>query len=100
VVKNKYIMDWEENRQKEMKDLLNKGVIPFYADIEKKQKSGDISEEDQQLLLESRPLLMGQAAGAIKDVKPAAQIIAEMINGAIACMRGTTAQITPVRSKL
>lgn len=55
----------------------------------------DISEEDQQLLLESR---MGQAAGHIKDIKvrsalprlpltlsgfvqPAAQIISEMVNG-------------------
>jgi len=101
VVKNKYIMDWEENRQKEMKELLNKGTIPFYADIEKKQKGGaEITEEDQQLLLESRPLLMGQAAGAIKDIKPAAQIIEEMINGAIASMRTTTALVTPVRSKL
>ena len=38
VVKNKYIMDWEENRQKEMKELLQKGTLPYTADVEARQK--------------------------------------------------------------
>jgi len=86
VVKNKYIMKWEDERNKGMKDLRAKGVLPYTADVEERQKrfasrvvhhltlalvhSGkEISEEDMQEMLESRPLLMGQAAGIIKDVK-------------------------------
>ena len=32
---NEYIQNWEENRQAEMKELIEKGVIPVESDFEK-----------------------------------------------------------------
>jgi len=101
VVKNDYIMSWENERTKEMKDLLTKGKLPYTADVEARQKrGGEVTEEDMKVMLESRPLLMGQAAGAIKDIKPAKEIIEEMVSGAISALRSSTALIAPLKSKL
>jgi hypothetical protein len=38
---------------------------------------------------------MGQCAGAIHDIKPAKQIVDEMVRGAIDALRGATALIQP-----
>jgi len=84
VVKNPYIMDWEENRQGEIKELTSKGVVPVPHEMEAKEKKGDV---DFNLRLNALPLLMGQCAGAIKDIKPAAQIMQEMVTDAIAIIR-------------
>jgi hypothetical protein len=47
-------------------------------------------------MMNARPLLMGQVAALVKDVKPAAEIMNEMINDAIAIIRrlnGTIAKL-------
>lgn len=41
------------------------------------------------------PLLMGQCAGSIDEVLPAAQIVEEMMQGAIDTLRGGTSLIAP-----
>ena len=46
--------------------------------------------------LEYRYWLMGQAAGAVKDVQPAADIMNEMIDGAIAIMRNNVGIISKI----
>ena len=38
VLKNEYVLDWEFNRQKEMKELLEKGILPYKADVDKYQQ--------------------------------------------------------------
>jgi NAD(P)H-dependent flavin oxidoreductase YrpB (nitropropane dioxygenase family) len=77
-----YAKDWEENRQHEIKELTSKGILPVAHDAAMREKNGeDVNPMDY------RPWLMGQAAGAINDVKPAADIINEMIDGAITIMR-------------
>jgi NAD(P)H-dependent flavin oxidoreductase YrpB (nitropropane dioxygenase family) len=101
VLKNDYIMSWENKRLDEMKDLLTRGVLPYTADVEARQRQGgEITAEDMKLMMESRPLLMGQAAGAIRDVKPAVQIVNEMVNGAIDALRTSQALIQPIRARL
>jgi NAD(P)H-dependent flavin oxidoreductase YrpB (nitropropane dioxygenase family) len=101
VIKNEYINNWEAERQKEMKDLQAKGIIPYTKDVEERQaKGGEITPEEVKMMMENRPLLMGQCAGAIKDIKPAAQIINEMITDAISSLRASTALITPIRSRM
>jgi len=81
VLKNPYILDWENNRLKEIQELTARGIIPTNHDADQKAKAGEEVTPEQ--MLAARPLLMGQAAGAIEDVKPAAQIIQEMVSTAV-----------------
>jgi NAD(P)H-dependent flavin oxidoreductase YrpB (nitropropane dioxygenase family) len=100
VRKNPYIMNWETDRHEEMQSLLNKGVIPVQHDletVEKLEEEGKSSAEVNTSLagrlagLElddvERPYLMGEVAAAIRDVKPAKEIIDEMIKEAIQQLR-------------
>jgi hypothetical protein len=61
---------------------------------------GEITAEDMKQMTEARPLLMGQCAAAVKEIKPAQAIINEMMRDAIAALRAGTAGITPIKSKL
>jgi len=86
VWKSPYITDWEENRRAEIKELTEKGVIPIQHEIErfeKKVKAGEVSMPTPTEMMERRPWLMGQCAGAITDIKPAKQIVDDMVKDAI-----------------
>jgi NAD(P)H-dependent flavin oxidoreductase YrpB (nitropropane dioxygenase family) len=43
---------------------------------------------------------MGQCAGAIKDIKPAAEIVQDMMTEAIAALRNASSLIGPLKAKL
>ena len=94
---NPYIKEWETTRKAEQERLLASGIVPVQDDIEKAQ-SGELKNVDPQRVAEGRPLLMGQVAGAIDDIKPAKEIIDEMVNGAVEVMRNNVALI--IKSKL
>lgn len=98
VLKNEYIEDWENNRSQEIKELTSKGIIPVKHDYESKMDAGEVITPEQ--VMSARPLLMGQAAGAIEDIKPARDIINEMMNDAIQTLRHLHGRILPARSKL
>jgi NAD(P)H-dependent flavin oxidoreductase YrpB (nitropropane dioxygenase family) len=100
VLKNPYIMNWETERREEMQGLLDKGVLPVQQDLETLEKLEDEnkSEKESNSSLEGRlagldiddverPYLMGEVAAAIRDVKPAKEIIDEMIKEAIEQLR-------------
>jgi len=93
VLKNPYNIHWETNRANESRELVAKGVIPFMADLEKQAELG--VEVDEKTRLENYPLLMGQVAGAIDDIKPAAQIIDEMVDVAVETLRRLNSQVAP-----
>ena len=57
-------------------------------------------EMDPQAVAEGRPLLMGQVAGAIDDIKPAKEIIDDMVKMAVETLRENYAMISPPPSKL
>jgi NAD(P)H-dependent flavin oxidoreductase YrpB (nitropropane dioxygenase family) len=91
VLKNEYINKWENERQQEIKELTSKGVIPVINDIEQRSAKGEeVSPRDMAAF---RPLLMGQAAGAISDIKPAKEIIEEMMQGAIQALQQSNSLI-------
>lgn len=73
VRKTPYIADWEENRQGEIKELTGKGIVPVEHEIEKKGRE----------IMKERPWLMGSVSSVINDVKPAKEIVDEMIQGAV-----------------
>jgi len=87
ILKTEYVKDWEDNRRVEIKELSEKGIVPIQNEIdkfEKKVKSGEVQMPSAKEMMERRPWLMGQCAGAISDIKPAKQIVDEMVAEAIA----------------
>ena len=93
-------MNWETDRREEMQDLLDKGVLPIQQDLDaiEKLEESNKSEDEKNSSLHGklagldiddveRPYLMGEVAAAIKDVKPAKEIIDEMIKEAIQQLR-------------
>jgi len=93
VLKNEYIMLWENERQNEIRELTSKGIIPVKWDFEDKSAKNELPSSD--VLMGLRPLLMGQCAGAVKDIKPARVIIDEMITEAIAALRHGVSLVGP-----
>jgi len=75
---NEYIKNWEENRQAEIKDLTNKGVIPVEHDFE--TKGDDLTDDDME---NARPFLMGKAAAVVNEKKSARAIVDEFVNDAV-----------------
>ena len=83
---NDYIQGWE-NRPEEIKRLTESGVVPMMKDMED-GKDVDI------------PFLMGQVAGVIKDIKPAKQIVEDMVREAVEMLRLGQSYISQNTSKL
>eukprot|EP01128_Nolandella_sp_AFSM9_P008523 TRINITY_DN5231_c0_g1_i1.p2 TRINITY_DN5231_c0_g1~~TRINITY_DN5231_c0_g1_i1.p2 ORF type:complete len:357 (-),score=131.76 TRINITY_DN5231_c0_g1_i1:230-1300(-) len=85
VLKSDYIMNWENNRQQEIKELTAQGIVPFSKEQETLEEKGIMPSPKE--VLGMRPWLMGAAAGAIDKVMPAADIINDMVSTAIAIIR-------------
>ncbi|CEH18813.1 2-nitropropane dioxygenase [Ceraceosorus bombacis] len=71
-----YIQKWED-RPDEIKKLTSQGVIPVYHDLENDDEKGTAEEGARERYL------LGKCASVIEDIKPAAQIIQEMVNEAV-----------------
>ncbi|RMZ91586.1 hypothetical protein DV736_g1172, partial [Chaetothyriales sp. CBS 134916] len=83
---NDYIARWEAQPEK-IKELTDKGIVPIMDDIENEV-------EDVEM-----PYLMGQVCGVINDIKPAREIVEDMIRQAVeAINRGRS--YVEVRSRL
>ena len=100
VRKNPYIMNWETERREEMQGLLNKGILPIQHDLDALEKLEEQSNSrnaansslDGRLAgLEiddaERPYLMGEVAAVIHDVRPAKEIMDDMVKEAIQQLR-------------
>lgn len=92
VRKNDMIMNWEENRQHDIRELTGKGILPMAKQAEE-DEGKELSFQEQ---MDRLPLLMGQAAGAIDSVLPAKEIMEEMVATAISTLRGTTEMFVTV----
>ncbi|KAI0135650.1 2-nitropropane dioxygenase [Daldinia grandis] len=71
---NAYIARWHTQPQK-ISELCDKGVVPIEYDF-----GNDVDDIDL-------PHLMGQVAGAVTKVQPAAEIVQEMVDGAVQMLR-------------
>jgi NAD(P)H-dependent flavin oxidoreductase YrpB (nitropropane dioxygenase family) len=97
VLKNPYILDWEENKSPQIRELTSKGIIPAIQELEERSKTKEGIPPG--VFLNARPLLMGQVAGAITDIRPAKEIIDEMVQEAVTTLRQVSSLVNPV-SKL
>ncbi|KAH8829582.1 2-nitropropane dioxygenase [Flagelloscypha sp. PMI_526] len=84
VYKTPYVDEWERKRKEEMENLLEKGVVPYELDMETNPKRG----------IEAMRWLMGNVAGSINDIKPAKELVDELVRGAVASLRSSQTQIT------
>ncbi|KAL4888804.1 2-nitropropane dioxygenase [Aspergillus ambiguus] len=88
VRKTKYILDWEENRQEEIKALTARGILPVEHDA-------DNHPDDPEILDNAYPYLMGVCAAEIKTVQTAAEIVDEMMSEAAGRLAVVTRRFTP-----
>lgn len=70
---NDYIKGWE-SRPADIKSLTDKGIVPMMNDLEN-EKDVDV------------PFLMGDVSAAIKEIKPAGDIVKEMVQQAVEVLR-------------
>lgn len=71
---NDWMRSWHDKRGPLIRELCEKGIVPMEWDLEQG------NEVDV-------PFLMGQVAGAIKDVKPAGEIVEDMVREAAEMLR-------------
>ena len=71
---NEYISRWHRQPER-IRELCDKGVVPAEHDLDNNVEDAD------------PPHLMGQAAGAIERIQPAAEIVREMVDEAAETLR-------------
>ncbi|KAL0061092.1 hypothetical protein AAF712_012086 [Marasmius tenuissimus] len=84
VRKTPYIAEWETTRLQEKQDLLAKGLIPHNVELENHPEKS----------VAGLSWLMGRVAGRINDIKPAKEIVDEMIAEAAQSLQSATSLIT------
>lgn len=89
VRKTEYVRDWEENRPQEILELVAKGEIPHQVEVDKHPEK----------MMEGRMWLMGKVAAAIKDIKPAKEIVDELVTTAAKTLSHMNTLVMP-RAKL
>jgi len=113
VFKTPYSLDFEANRAKEIEEMQNMGIPAFIKDIRGEVDTGSVgvgifhqaevlTSEEKRLNVklstreerERGVFLTGQCAGAIDDIKPAADIVEEMVQQAAAQLRVASAFVT------
>lgn len=82
VRKNPYILNWEENRAEEIKQLTAKGIIPVEHDFENLP-----DDVDDDVLDNARPFLMGKVAAVVNEKKSAKAIVDELVTDAAALLK-------------
>ncbi|OAL33832.1 hypothetical protein AYO20_06843 [Fonsecaea nubica] len=78
--KTKYILNWEENRQEEIKALTGQGILPVLHDSEQ-------HPDDDEILDNIHPYLMGIVAGLVNHRSSAKEILDEIVDGAAEKLR-------------
>ncbi|CAK5279374.1 unnamed protein product [Mycena citricolor] len=72
VRKTPYVEEWETKRRAEIETLVADGIIPHDAEVDKNPKA----------FKDGMGWLMGKVAGSINDIKPAKEIVDELVSTA------------------
>lgn len=91
VRKNEHNSNWEENKSDEIKKLTSQGTIPIYKDFEDMEKDGKELGLQERMALQ--PLLMGECSAAVNEIKPAKDIIDDMVQTAVSIMKQNAGMI-------
>ncbi|KUI69098.1 putative nitronate monooxygenase [Cytospora mali] len=113
VRKNPYIVNWETERQAEIKELTSKGTLPYERDLDALM-SGEMKQPPKGLDLgganadnvdmdevmdQFRPFLMGKCAAVCNENKSAKEIVDEFVNDATAALQKGS-QLVKISAKL
>jgi len=80
IVATPYVKDFEEFKRDKIREAQQTGVIAGPKDLKDSyEKTGKVPPLEDRM-----PLLVGQAAGAVHAVKPAREIVEEMVGEAVA----------------
>jgi len=90
IAQNEYAKIWETERRQKMDKLLSRGVVPSTYD-QQCRETGEFEEDDLKSIMKFSdkpqsfffPHLLGQVSGSIHEIKPAKEIIDEMVNDAV-----------------
>ncbi|KJA18597.1 hypothetical protein HYPSUDRAFT_45142 [Hypholoma sublateritium FD-334 SS-4] len=89
VRKTPYVEEWESKRSQEMHELVDQGKVPHEVELQAHPEKS----------IQGLQWLMGRVAGSINDIKPAKEIVDELVNTAAQSLNAVAAfQIT--RAKL
>ncbi|KAF8919673.1 2-nitropropane dioxygenase [Mucidula mucida] len=80
VRKTPYVAEWDHEKRREQEDLLSTGRIPYAVDL----------EQHPEKRLASARWVMGKVAGSIHDIKPAKDIVDELVMTAQKCLKTAT----------
>ncbi|KAK0701819.1 2-nitropropane dioxygenase-like protein [Lasiosphaeria miniovina] len=120
VRKNPYIVNWETERQQEIRELTSQGKLPYEADLDKvmsgemepsaatkvagslnETNNAPAEEEDVDDLLDQfRPYLMGKCAAVCNDKKTAKEIVDEFVDDAAAWIKTGNSYVLKTAAKL
>jgi len=83
---SEYVHKWHTERKQEIETLCSAGTVPYYHDMALAEKN-----ETKFDLAGTFPMLFGQGCGLIKEIKPAGEIVEELMQDAIQTLkRGNT----------
>ena len=82
---NDYIKSWEVDRPEEVKRLCESGVVPLQKDM----------DDDKEVDI---PFLMGQVAGVIGEIKPAREIMQDMVKECVNVLQTQQAYLSGGRA--
>lgn len=89
VRKTPYVEEWETKRQKELSHLIAQGKVPHEVELQNHPEKS----------LQGLSWLMGRVAGSINDIKPAKDIVDELVNTAASGLKSASS-LQVVRPKL
>ncbi|KAE8419860.1 2-nitropropane dioxygenase [Aspergillus pseudocaelatus] len=70
-----YVRRWEEERRQELLELQSKGIIAVQHDLETKPN-------DEEVLENAHPVIMGKVAAVVNEILPAKKIVEGMVEEA------------------
>jgi NAD(P)H-dependent flavin oxidoreductase YrpB (nitropropane dioxygenase family) len=82
IQKSDYVMDWELHRKEEATALLAQGKRVHKTELARREALGDPLD-----FASTYPIIFGQACGGIKEVKSAAEIVDELVAGAVRAVK-------------
>lgn len=86
-----FLVDYETNRRKEMEELLNRGKVPFHHELDLMTAQGKTN------FTEIRPHIYGMAGSLITEIKPAGEVVEELVNDCIESLNKASSLIKSSR---
>ncbi|KAJ4359928.1 uncharacterized protein N0V89_000487 [Didymosphaeria variabile] len=92
-LRNPWLTDWEVNRQQEIKELSDKGIVPLEFELDRLHKEGKLTEEieDAAALRQVVAVPIGVVGGSVnKPGQSASEIVHEIVHETVVALNNAT----------